>query len=143
MNKENGPKETSRSGGPGVYYSKLPPALFTHLFAARTGSTGHCVLLGLLQATLAEAVPEAPPDLPEVTKTTSASGLPPLSLDAPVVVAHLAVGVAALGASGLLDVVTAAPATPTQRVGLIPSFSETSVSTVRLCRTFPTHLYLN
>lgn len=83
------------------------------------------MLLRLLGRPLTESIPETPPDFPEVTEPASASGLPPLSLDAPVVVPQLAVGVAALGAFGLLDVVTAAPTTPTQRVGLVPPFSKT------------------
>lgn len=83
------------------------------------------MLLGLRKTSLTETVPETPPDLPEVAEPTSPGGLPPLSLDAPVVAAHLAVGVAALGTSRLLNVVTAAPATPAQRVGLISPFSKT------------------
>lgn len=83
------------------------------------------MLLRLLEASLAESIPETPPDLPEVTQPASASGLPPLSLDTPVEVPQFAVGVTALGTFRLLDVVAAAATPPAQRVGLVPPFPET------------------
>jgi len=84
----------------------------------------------LLQWTraLAELIAELLVNVLEVLHSARSGCLPPLGLHAPVEVTNPRTGIAALGASRLLDMVRRATAPPAQRVGLIMALSKAGCS---------------
>lgn len=69
-------------------------------------------------------IPESAVDNLQVSQTASASGVPPLSLSAPVILSFALLRVTTLPAGGLLQVVGFGPTPAAQGVRLVPALSK-------------------